>query len=141
MSWLVELQLLLKEKNIPKKNVCIVGSCVMTTYGIRANHDIDIVLTSDQRRKYGAALYKLNSEIEMVHQNWGKYQDGTSIDDDMLISNPDYHFWFAGFRFARLELLYIIKLLDSREKDKLDLKLIKPYIDENHSIYTSSWGK
>lgn len=138
MSWLVELQLLLIEKNIPKEKVCVVGSSVMTTYGIRANHDIDIVVASDQRRKYGATLYKLNSEIEMVHQNWGRNVDGTSIDDDVLISNPEYHFLFAGFRFARLELLYIKKLLDGREKDKHDLKLIKPYIDENHSIYTCS---
>lgn len=109
-----------KEK-IALDKICIVGSSVLSCYGIRENHDIDLVMTSDIRNRYGNGTAALLDGIELVSENWARSRFYEVIPDDELIANSNLHFIYQGFKFANLDLLFERKLWQRRDKDCEDI--------------------
>ena len=109
--------------------VCVVGSSVLTVFGIRLNNDVDIVMTSKYRKRFGSSgVVPFSEYVEMVSQNWARCKNRKTITDDELIQNPEYHFVYRGVKFATLPLLLDRKEWQGREKDIQDVKLIKEYM-------------
>ena len=113
--------------NIPKDQVCIVGSSVLTIRGLRDNHDIDFVMSSSYRKPFGSNLYKINNHIDLVTQDWARSCERKTISDDILIRKSQYHTVFHNFKFASMELLYDRKKWQAREKDIADVRRIEEY--------------
>ena len=121
-DFLDQLKGVCQRENIPLDSVCVVGSCILAYFRIREAHDVDLIVTSNIREKYGAELYKLSSNIELVGQGWACSPYRSVICDDEVINNSKYHFIYRGFKFASIQLLYERKLYQGREKDLEDVK-------------------
>lgn len=130
---LLELEFLLEERQIPKEEVCIVGSSILTIHDIRQNHDIDIIVSSNHRKQLGDGVHKLNDNIEIVSQDWARSIQRQCIPDDNLIHCTEYHTTHLGFKFATLDLLYQRKQWQGREKDNRDIQLIENYWKKRNS--------
>lgn len=114
---------------IPLDEICVVGSSILTTYGIRENHDVDFVMTSTLRERFHSkGVVPFSEYVEMVSENWARSKNRKTITDDELIQNPRYHFVCQGIKFATLPLLLERKEWQGREKDIQDVKLIKEYM-------------
>ena len=114
---------------IPLDEICVVGSSVLTMYGIRENHDVDFVMTSKYRERFASSgVVPFSEYVEMVSQNWARSKNRKTITDDELILNKKYHFVYQGIKFATLPLLLERKEWQSREKDIRDVELIKEYM-------------
>lgn len=114
---------------IPLDEICVVGSSVLTMYGIRENHDVDFVMTSKYRERFASSgVVPFSEYVEMVSQNWARSKNRKTITDDELILNKKYHFVYQGIKFATLPLLLERKEWQSREKDIRDVKLIEEYM-------------
>lgn len=97
-----DLKKTLKENNIPRKKVCIVGGAVLQAHGLRKSKkfdDIDIIMTSDLREIYGKNLVIVSESAEMHSQN------KEEIMDDEIITNRQYHFVFYDLKFACLDIV------------------------------------
>ena len=125
VNHLEELADVLKMNSISKDDICIVGSSVMTTYGLRQNNDIDIIISKDQRKKIADSekCFKLSKNIECVGTNWLYGFDKKTTDEDIIYKNKN-HFYKNGLKYCNIELLLKRKKLTGRKKDKEDVKLI-----------------
>ena len=114
---------------IPLSEICVVGSSILTIYGIRENHDVDFVMTSKYRERFASSgVVPFSEFVEMVSQNWARSKNRKTISDDELIENPKYHFTYYGIKFATLPLLLERKEWQGREKDIRDVELINGYL-------------
>jgi hypothetical protein len=112
----------IKEQKINKDDICIVGSFVMECAGIRKANDIDIILRENIRKQSGFAFdkaIKVNDKVEIVSYGWATF---IGITDDELITNSNYHNYFADYKIANLELVKQKKIHSKRKKDIQDLK-------------------
>ena len=118
-----ELNLFCNKNKINKKNICIVGSHLLSKLKLRESNDIDFILITKERDRL--KLPKNNKScgkyIEVVSYNWHP-----TIKDDDLIQNSDYHDVLPNsFKICKLQMLIDKKKKHNREKDKQDLKLIE----------------
>lgn len=126
---ILELKIDMLQNAIPLNEICVVGSSILTIYGIRENRDVDFVMTSKYRERFvSVGVVPFSEYVEMVSQNWARSKNRKTIADDELIYNPKYHFIFQGIKFATLPLLLERKEWQGREKDIHDVKLIKDYM-------------
>lgn len=126
---IIELKIDMLHNAIPLDEICVVGSSVLTMYGIRENHDVDFVMTSKYRERFASSgVVPFSEYVEMVSQNWARSKNRKTITDDELILNKKYHFVYQGIKFATLPLLLERKEWQSREKDIRDVKLIEEYM-------------
>ena len=121
-SQLDEVASIIGEYAISKEDVCIVGSLILTYYGVRVNKDIDIIIKEDIRNQLfdSKKAIKLSENVELVSMNWFSKR----IRDDEIISNDKYHDTIHGFKIAKIELVYAKKKYSGRPKDKTDLVLL-----------------
>ena len=123
-----ELEKVLKNRRIPRHQICIVGSSVMSVYNLRQNNDIDIIMSLEERSKISKQenSFKLSENIECVGVGWLHRLDNTTTDEDILFKENN-HFILDGFKYCNLDLLRKRKSLSGKEKDKKDMILIERY--------------
>ena len=102
-------------KKIEENNedYCLTSSLIMEMYGLRQAKDIDY-LHKDNK------ILKLD-KTDVHDDNWLKYYH---IHKDEIIYNPNYHFYFNGFKFSSIEVIKKMKQNRNENKDINDLKLI-----------------
>lgn len=125
LTMLSELKAICKRHDIVIEKVCVVGSAVLSLYGIRENRDLDLIVDSAARKRFGNKLFKLSDNIEIVAKGWARSNNRDVIPDDEIISNSLYHIEYSGIKFASMELLYERKLYQHRLKDMEDATDIK----------------
>ena len=123
---LLELESYLKSNSISKKDICLVGSCSLSLFGIRTHNDIDIIIHS----RADSQVISSHSFIEEVNKPWSKL-----FTDDEIIDNSNLHILYNDFKFVVLELVYHRKIWHNREKDKLDIIDLREYAN-----ITSCWN-
>ena len=128
-----ELEKIMKKYNLQKSDFCIVGSTIMELSKIRKSNDMDIAIIDAKRSEItnSYVAHKISDNIEIVSKGWAEC---LGIQDEELITNPKYHFKINGFRFVKLELLYLKKLCMRREKDIKDIELINKCIKNGLEI-------
>ena len=104
-------------------HLCFVSSIVLDLMGIRDAEDIDYI----SNKKYS---------FEILGQSHNHYYQGIHYLDALdLIYNPSRHFYFRGFKFAKLEEVYKFKGLRLEEpKDLKDLVKIESFINDTTNI-------
>lgn len=103
MDKLENLKTVLEDNNIPRNKVCVVSGAVLQAYGLTKSKlfdDIDIIMTSDLRQRYGNGLVIVSEYVEMHPQN--EY----AISDDEIINNVQNHFIFSDLKFLNIEIFY-----------------------------------
>lgn len=124
-----KLLITLKEyiKAIDIKNtddICIVGSSVMTSLGIKDDcTDIDFIIKNKYREKFGWGAKKLNEFFDIATSDKNANRQ-KNISDDIVIDNSEYHFYHRGLKFLNLELLKDRKAETSSKKDLFHLRQI-----------------
>jgi len=102
-----------KEVDEKNENFCLTSSLIMEMYGLRQAKDIDYLHKDDKI---------INLENTSVHN--GKWLTYYHIHKDDIIYNPNYHFYFNGFKFSSLDVIKKMKQNRSEPKDIKDIKLI-----------------
>lgn len=111
-----DLKQTLLKYNVPRKNVCIVSGAVIQVLGLRKSSefdDIDIIMTADLRKKYGAGLVIVSESAE-VH-----VKDLYDISDDEIVRNDKYHFVFDGMKYVHPQILYRYVAKHNQDEYKL----------------------
>jgi hypothetical protein len=128
LEWINEFKDYCKNNNIHLEDTCIVGSSPLEVIGIR--NSTDITITSILRKKYGDGISHLTEILDIGTRNYVRSYDSVLITDDKLIYDDKYHFYFAGCKFANIDLVYYRKKFGGgREKDNKDVRLIDLYND------------
>lgn len=108
---------------ILRDRFCIEASAVLDLFGLRRAADLDYMSFDD--RKIG----DVSDDIELHTIDYINYYYKKSRDD--MIFNPSYHFYYAGCKIVQLEMVLGMKQnkakIQSSQKDKKDIKLIKEY--------------
>lgn len=97
-----DLKQTLFKYNVPRRNVCIVSGAVLQVLGLRESNefdDIDIIMTADLRKKYGAGLVIVSESAEM------HVKDLYDVPDDEIVRNDKYHFVFGGMKYIHPQIL------------------------------------
>jgi hypothetical protein len=141
IKYLDELENILEQHNIPKSDICIVGSSVLAKLNLRENNDIDIIIKKDIRAKlFPMTTHQISENIELVSFGW---LPNKKIDDDLLIDDKKFHDLINGFKIVKLEMVLARKEQTKVEKDLKDIESIKKYIldtnyDFNKNLYQQS---
>jgi|GEM_PF-7113554 hypothetical protein len=104
----------LTSREIPKKDVCVDGSSVLSAYGLRdCALDFDFLCT-----KFGdfGTIHPLD------HHNLAWDKLGLPIEE--VIYNPKNFFYYKGYKFASLMKIRNFKELQGRSNDLRDVALI-----------------
>lgn len=105
-------------------DICAIGSAVMITLGIQENSDVDFITLEKYRNRLGWDSIHLNDDYDIgVSERVAKRPK--KINDDILINNSDYHFYFKGQKFINLEILKDRKRFSKRTKDINHLRQIE----------------
>ncbi|MFZ5802106.1 MAG: hypothetical protein ACOY3K_03215 [Candidatus Omnitrophota bacterium] len=129
LDWLVELRRTCNEQKIPIEDICIVGSSPLEVLGVRNSTDIDITIKQKLRTdKYGNGITHLSNNIDIVTEGYHRSHLNPHIKDDRLITDPEKHFIFRGFKFANTEIVLERKAFSRREKDEKDIIENKKFI-------------
>jgi hypothetical protein len=128
----------LQELGLNSENSVIIGSGILSAYGIRASNDIDVVvnketynkLTTDNRftkaENHGREI--LTDELFEIGTSWGVLGKNLTFNDllkQSIVVN--------GVRYINLDFLLAVKQSwlndkDIRQKDIDDVKLINTYL-------------
>ena len=95
------------------EDYCLTSSLIMEMYHLRSARDIDYLHKDDK---------KLSLEKTGVHD--GKWLTYYHVNKDEIIYNPEYHFYFNGFKFATLNVIKKMKENRHENKDIIDINLI-----------------
>jgi hypothetical protein len=133
--------------NLPLGKYAVIGSGVMSAYGIRTHRDIDLVVTQDlykELKKRGWQTKQINSDFEVVISGIAeaspkmvtldKYQPNI----ESLIYNADI---IDGVAFTKLGDVVDFKKALGREKDINDILLIEDFLKKYptpHIYFTTS---
>jgi len=120
-----------KKLNLPVDQYAVVGSGVMSAYGIRPHHDVDLIVTKNLfgvLKNNGwqgvpnrnSVLKKDNYEVDADYK-YGEYQPN----HEELIRNVDI---IEGVPFISLSELIKFKKALGRDKDNKDIELIEQYL-------------
>lgn len=114
----------LRDLDLPFKEYAIFGSGPLAVRGIRANRDIDIVVSSQLWDSFSRDDIGTN-KIKMGHieicKDWKPYFSDNSI----LINNSEL---IGDFRYVKLPYVLEWKEKSKNKKDKEDVLLIKEYL-------------
>lgn len=134
----MEIAQSLHELGLNPENSVIIGSGILSAYGIRDSNDIDIVveketynkLTTDNRftkaENHGREV--LTDELFEIGTSWGVLGKSQTFDDLFQQSTM-----IDGVRYITLDFLLVVKRswlkdADVRQKDIDDVKLIEDYL-------------
>lgn len=121
----------LNNLDLDKSKFTIIGSSIMTIYGIRENDDIDISVTEDlfNEISYDTRFVEENypnniisyryKHISVFKGNFPMTKSPQQLIDESIVID--------GYNFISIETLIEWKELNGREKDKDDLKLLKKF--------------
>jgi hypothetical protein len=101
------------------ESLCIEGSSVLATYGIRDVSDIDLWGNEEN------LLLLNNSEIEWSNENLA-YLKECSLND--ILNDPRNHFYYKDVKVLSLHILHKLKKARRSDKDKQDIVLIETMI-------------
>ena len=113
---------------IEQKDICVVGSGGLGVFGLENEiKDIDFILTSNVRAKFGSDAMKFSTRVDMARQGYyTKIEEkGNKLTDDIIINDHDLHFMFNGLKFLNLELIKQRKSFDGSEKDLRHVRMIE----------------
>lgn len=100
---------------------CIDGSAVLSVFGIRDSQDLDYL--------HFEFCDKLDGDRDIQsHNEEATYYD---VDTKDIVSDPSYHFYFDGFKFASLKVIYDMKRKRSEVKDEIDIRKIELAIGQD----------
>lgn len=94
------------------ENYCIDSSAVLSVYGLRDCRDLDYI--------HFDGLRLGDKEIDCHNSELHHY----TVDKDDILFDPKNHFYFCGYKFASLQVVYEMKSKRNEEKDRVDIKLI-----------------
>lgn len=105
------------DKGIDRDSVCIVGSGVLSAYGLRDSADLDYIsLRSDPILEKGVNLHRAESKEAAKYQN-------------TVINDPRKHFYFNGYKFLSIIELKITKKKRGEIKDRADVDMIESLLN------------
>jgi hypothetical protein len=111
----------LERNKISKEDVLIDSSIVLSLYGLRKPKDIDFLILDNDRLTESDLNFE-NHDSELVyHRN--KKND--------LIYNPNFYFYYSGFKFVSFAQLYKMKSNRNEGKDKNDCRLMGALVEDN----------
>ncbi len=131
-NWIIQT---VKELNLPK-DYAIFGSGLLDVLGLRAAHDIDIVVTKElfdlleKQECWNKFLYDdgcsglrhEHQDIEVFYESKMSYCSAREI--EQKIQNTET---IEGVKFVNLDDILEWKRAMGREKDKVDVELIEKY--------------
>ena len=120
---LLELEEYLKNNNIQREKVCLVGSATLSLLGIRNHDDIDIIIHSSIKSTLLPHRF-----IDPVNSPWSRLYT-----DDQIIENSVYHITYNGYKFVIPELIYHRKIWHNRLKDINDIYDLNDYSKVNEN--------
>lgn len=116
---LTELKKLLAERAIDPADVLIDGSTLLALYGIRKSSDLDLLTTNPSLQ------HTANADI---HDAELKYH---GQDKPTLIYDDRFYLEYDGLKFVSFNQLYAMKTTRNDPKDRVDIQLMKAYIEKN----------
>ena len=114
----------LAESGIDPRHVSIVGSSVLSVYGIRDARDLDVIVAPAVVDRAQA------SGVDSSNKHWESY----GFDIHTLVYDPSKHFLFEGMKCVGLEALIALKETRGESKDKVDLSLIELMVDHQSDL-------
>ena len=125
-----ELEYVMHKYGLSKNEICIIGSSVLSLYGIRENNDLDFALYPTARARM---LERYDGQIEVlptgtinfsenVQSIWGRYTKIGVLDEELF--DDIYTVFMDGYRVAKIEVEMAHKMERNLEKDRRDLKKI-----------------
>lgn len=131
IRYLDELEYILNKFGISKNEICIIGSSVLTYYGIRENHDLDFALMPKSRNRI-LEMYEGQVEVlpsgtinfsNHIQSLQGRYEKIGLLDEEL--TDDIYTVYVEGFRMAKIEVEIAQKIERDYEKDKKDIARIR----------------
>lgn len=119
-----KLEIQLSKINKTKDSFILVGSSVLSAYGIRDCNDLDVIsldLTKDD-------------ENVLCLGNHNKYFEDFGFDLSNLVGDQDEIFVYRGFNFLSIEKILDFKKIRSEEKDIEDIKLSRLFLSKDSNL-------
>jgi hypothetical protein len=108
-----------KEYNLNKEDICIIGGTVMEYLGFRVKtHDIDIIVRNEARENL-----KHIEGNEAIDIRPSSYRIG-KIRHDAIINNNKYYVYYRGYKLIKPEFYKRKIIMQGREKDIQKLKMM-----------------
>ncbi|MDR1145399.1 MAG: hypothetical protein LBK71_04610 [Verrucomicrobiales bacterium] len=107
------------EMGIDTKDICFIGSSVLTVFGIKRISDMDFTTKYFLRERLGNVTRNLLEGVDLANKGADILMpDGETINDEVLVDDCEYHFIFNGLKFINLAVVKKKKILSSRVRDK-----------------------
>lgn len=116
---LQQLRATVEESGIDMSSIVIDGSSVLSLYGLRKNDDIDYLAVGDRTVK--SEMFTIDA-----HDSELKFHQQTK---DNLIYDPEFYFWYSGFKFISFKQLFEMKKRRGEAKDCNDCALMESLIE------------
>lgn len=126
-----------KSLNLPFGEYAVIGSGVMSAYGIRAHRDIDLVITEElflDLKKNGWKVKQIRPDFEVVVFGIVEASpkmvtlDNYKPDIQKLIKTADN---INGVAFTKLTEVIDFKRALGRDKDMKDIEMIEDFLQKN----------
>lgn len=109
---------------LERENIAIEGSAVFDLMNIRPGKDIDYISRNVDLNAEGSHIEKHGTEENSYH----------GIEVDEILTNPNYYFYYKGYKFIDINQLAVFKKNRAKNNDPKDLRdiiLIDAFIKEN----------
>ena len=132
---------LLMKLNLPRDQFLLTGGVWLAIMGIRANKDIDIIVSSELNNQFDNYVNALDEDMRfLVKQHIDKSKKhankivkiAKSINVDHLIEK--HYVEIDGYRFVKFSLFEKYKSPRKRQKDKDDRRGIKKFFDHKKHL-------
>lgn len=128
VAHIAELEMWIEKQGIDKKDICLIGSSVLAAWGIRENHDLEIVLKPSIHKKHGFKRSfiwmtyrdKLSENLEL----WKNQLWRIGITDRRIFREELYDV-INGYNVLYLDIEQFYKERIGREKDLKDIERIR----------------
>ncbi|MGI2787762.1 hypothetical protein [Vibrio fluvialis] len=124
-SFLNKLEHALIERDINKNSFVIVGSSVLSAYGLRDCNDLDAISLTLNDQQF----------VELDIGNHNSYFEKYGFHLKEILGDEDNFFYYRGFKFLSLNLVKQFKERRGETKDRADLKLIDSILIKNNSEF------
>jgi len=122
-KFLSKFKEILNDQNRDPADFCIVGSAVLTAYGLRECKDLDYIQIGESLKDTN--IHCIESHLPL-HINWY-----SKFGISEIIYDPSLYFYYRGIKFASLEVIKDAKIIKSESKDLIDINLIDEYLKNN----------
>lgn len=123
-----ELERWIEKNGIDKKDICLMGSSVLAAWGIRENHDLEIVLKPSSHKKHGFKRSFLwmtyRDELDENLELWKNQLWRIGITDRRIFREKLYDV-INGYNVLYLDIERLYKEDLGREKDLKDIERIR----------------